>query len=673
MLRLMLAASADVTSEGFRHSMPRFCKPLRKPGTLDLDVHWISTFDLLIRCSADVNSVDELGRNCLVHALLTEDIKGEQDALGIIWKGSRASIDAGMEALSISDDHDLQAGIVRTLLQHKACANSSVHGVTAVMLAALTGNTNVCEWLLNARASASERDGNGRTALHYAVVIDNCKLVNLLLQRHPTLGYVSDMKCRSPLMFAIQYATDCVPHLLPHSHVNVWNIKGRNALMYAVFPAACEDPDLELVARLLRARADVRQRDRGRCSVFHYAVRAASSSQPADTSVVAVLAEARADPGALDWRRRSALHHAAVCGKDAFIEGLSRLGVDVEAADAQGSTPLSLAAAAGHLACVRALLAARAGLTGSSGGVRHGAAAPLAAAAPRWPVLQLLLEARADAGKDQALVRVVANAKYSYTDALALRACIEGLLSHGARPDACDERGRSCLMLAVMQNAEMERYDADPWARKQYYVDAWVDGGLLAMLVQHALDVNLTDFQGRTALMYAAGLSWSAHPFMRDLIRAQADVNIVDHRGWTALMYAAGQNILHLQTVSSLLRAGALPNVGRFECAKVAASRSYGSEVYSLVCLTEICPAALQRGCHKIWAEHVIPFLVSSNYADCDDDVSDENATWSNASLHLNSIVWRQGHQKAGRQRKRKYQYQAKRSTWNDQGHIPGL
>merc|ERR1719296_185432 len=116
--------------------------------------------------------------------------------------------------------------------------------------------------------------------------------------------------------------------------------------------------------------------------------------------------------------------------QSAFLQNLLRR------CDRNGQTPLAAAAQGGHKACVQMLMQSRA----CDNCVRPAKSA-LVAAIPRWPVVSLLLGARADAHADFALVRCSAVIPKSDCELLSMRACIEGLLAFRASPDATDENG----------------------------------------------------------------------------------------------------------------------------------------------------------------------------------------------------------------------------------------
>ena len=77
--------------------------------------------------------------------------------------------------------------------------------------------------------------------------------------------------------------------------------------------------------------------------------------------------------------------------------------------------------------------------------------------------------------------------------------------------------------------------------------------GEVKRLIDQGADVNATDEDGNTALMYASAEGHTVIVSM--LIEAGADVNAKDIDGLTALMLASGEG--HTETVSTLIKAGA--------------------------------------------------------------------------------------------------------------------
>ena len=104
-----------------------------------------------------------------------------------------------------------------------SAAEGYTHGHTAVMRAALDGNTEIVEELLQQGADINQRDDNGRTALMFAVINTHYETMKVLLE------YGADVNARS--------------------------IKGGTALM-----GAASAGDLRIVQALLDKGADVHPR-----------------------------------------------------------------------------------------------------------------------------------------------------------------------------------------------------------------------------------------------------------------------------------------------------------------------------------------------------------------------------------------------------------------------------
>ena len=151
-------------------------------------------------------------------------------------------------------------------------------------------------------------------------------------------------------------------------------------------------------------------------------------------------------PGAHPSEAERALHDATCRGEACRARELLEVGVNVDAHDEGGRTPLMLAAERGHLATLRVLMEAGAALDTRDAGKR------------RWPALMHALHAESP---DAALV----------------------LLEWGADPDAVEDTGYSALMMAASRG------------------DRWVVDELLS----HGADPTAELFLGFTALDYAIG------------------------------------------------------------------------------------------------------------------------------------------------------------------------
>ena len=244
-----------------------------------------------------------------------------------------------------------------------------------------------------------------------------------------------------------------------------------------------------------------------------------------------------------------------------------QLPTDVNARQADGSTPLLWAAYQGDAARVAELLRAGADLTL---GNRYGAT-PLSEAARRGDtaVLRLLLKAGAnpEAPNPEGQTALMVVARTGNLDAATL------LLAHGAKIDAREHwGGQTALIWAAAQNqAQMVRFliakGADvnaratvrDWQRRVTAEGRPKDmnhGGFSPLLyaareghiecirelLKGKADINFVDPDGTTALVLALmNGHWDA---AKRLIESGADVNLWDFYGQSPLYIAADMNIL---------------------------------------------------------------------------------------------------------------------------------
>ncbi len=175
------------------------------------------------------------------------------------------------------------------------------------------------------------------------------------------------------------------------------------------------------------------------------------------------------------------LRKAAGCGDQTRVRLMLNSGANANTTDAEGNTPLVLAAQSGWQNCVRTLIQAGANVNCV---VRYG---------------------------QTALLKAVRNGHL---------ACAEELINAGADVNAADQYGNTALMKALQAdtNNNVSSYD------------------LVETLLKAGADVNRANVGGDTALFIALrrGNTECAELF----IEAGADVNLVKDNGNTALMAA---------------------------------------------------------------------------------------------------------------------------------------
>jgi ankyrin repeat protein len=249
--------------------------------------------------------------------------------------------------------------------------------------------------------------------------------------------------------------------------------------------------------------------------------------------------------------RGATLVNAAKRGDTVTVRALVQQHVDVNAAEADGTTPLHWVVRASDLKTAQLL-------------VRAGANVNLA---NRYGITPLSLAAtNGDASLVRMLLRVGAdpNARGPAGETILMTAARTGqvdvlteLLAHGADVHATESsQEQTALMWAAHENqADVVRalidYGADPDAHSRVLIPPewkWATTGMVSTLLPRG---------GWTALMYAA--RQNAMEAARALADAGADLDQVDPDGSTALLLAIIN--AHFDLANLLLERGADPNI----------------------------------------------------------------------------------------------------------------
>ena len=178
-------------------------------------------------------------------------------------------------------------------------------GATPLHAAALTGNGDVAELLLDHRADVNARTNNGSTPLHYAAEKGHQEVAELLLTRG--------------------------------ADVNAEGNDGSTPLHYAAWHGNTATVEL-----LLAHRADVNAKETGGFTALH------NASSLGHKDVVELLLSHGADVNAKSNDGWTPLHSAANHGYKDVAELLLARGADVNATKNNGCTPLCQAAYAGQ-------------------------------------------------------------------------------------------------------------------------------------------------------------------------------------------------------------------------------------------------------------------------------------------------------------------------------------
>ena len=307
------------------------------------------------------------------------------------------------------------------------------------------------------------------------------------------------------------------------------------------------------------------------------------------------------------------LRLAAGAGDAALVEALLNAGVNPLVADERANTPLHRAAAGGHVAICRVLVAK--GADKDENNTQFQSAAKAAATAKQHAVVRLFVPTLSDneftdeactrterlraaaTGDVATLVRTQDAGRITALMVASRRkqlAAVVKLLasSNASTLNAQSAEGCTALYLAAEEGAEpiVQRL----LDQRADVVLAASDGGTplmrastfghepcLRVLLEANADQNKATTDGLTALMFAA-LNGHEH-VIRELVR-HASLDLADKDGTTALLYATRNG--HVGATQTLLDAGADPNcvrVSGFTALMFAAKNGYRRTLMALL------------------------------------------------------------------------------------------
>ena len=153
---------------------------------------------LLLQHKADPNGTDPDGLPVILSAMNQPEI-----VKALLEAGANPNVDDGNGRYPLIMARDLET--VRTLLAHKANLEIRCNGMTPLLEAATwppgSMTNEIAETLLKGGANANATNGNGATALYFAVANGNQKLVELLLTHKADVN-ARDNAGKTPLDYA---------------------------------------------------------------------------------------------------------------------------------------------------------------------------------------------------------------------------------------------------------------------------------------------------------------------------------------------------------------------------------------------------------------------------------------------------------------------------------------
>ena len=401
------------------------------------------------------------------------------------------------------------------------CA-SAAHA-QALIDAVKTGNLRAVQAAVTAKADVNAAQADGTTALHWAVEQDAPALVQALIRAGA-------------------------------------NVKAANRYGATPLWLASVNGSAGVIAMLIEAGADANSPSADGETPLMVAARTGKAD------AVQVLLDKGANPNAVEgWRKQTALMWAAGEGHASLIPILVAAGADLHARSGGGFTPLLFAARDGRIAAVQALLAAGANLNDALPARSRGSEPPaagetglnaflLATANAHYELATWLLERGADpnaapqgytalhqvswvrkagiAGSNNPAPEGSGN-----VDSLTF---VRTLVAKGAKLDAHVTRRPS------MGVTTLNSIGATPLLLAARTADA----PLMKLLAELGADPRLTNEDGSTPLMVAAGLGTNApgedpgtEPEVLEAVKVALalgnDINAVDKNGETAMHGAA--------------------------------------------------------------------------------------------------------------------------------------
>jgi len=386
--------------------------------------------------------------------------------------------------------------------------------------------------LLKQRVDVNAPQGDGATALHWAVHNDDLATLDLLLQAGARPNAADDTGATPLFLACTNRSAAAVEKLLAAgANPNAMLISGETALM-----TCARTGDAKAVAALLARHADVNAREplRDQTALMW----AASQKHP---EAVAVLVAHGADV-----RARSRVYTQTVTSEVTQRAGREALNYTVPRG---GSTPLLFAARVGDVESARILLDAGADVNDA---LPNGATALVEAAHSGHDALGvLLLEKGAD--PNAAAVGYTALHAAVLLHGLTL---VQALLAHGANPNLAMMKGTP-----VRRNSEDFELPATLIGATPYLLAAkFLEVDIMRALAAGGADTRAPMKTGTTPLMAAAGLGASATTDRRGLalidggkpesekqllaavtmaLELGSDINAGDQAGDTALHGAA--------------------------------------------------------------------------------------------------------------------------------------
>ena len=403
--------------------------------------------------------------------------------------------------------NDNNLALVKALLAEDPTIlnDRNADGMTPLNLAAINGNYEIVQELMNRNADIHIGDLDNSQPIHLAAISGNVQIAELLLASGADINEQDD-NGSTPVSFAAgRRHIEMVRYLLEKgADVNIRNTQGMTPLFLAGIP--------EIAALILDNGADVNARSNDGTTPLFAAV------WRGRTELVRHLLERGADPNLANDAGRTPLF--ALNGEDIvqIAQMLIKKGAKVNVTNDQHETPLHHIAWSGSVEVAELLLAKGADInaTGDAGWTPLCMAALCNAEITNYLVSK---GAAVNPHEPEDAKECPCRVEFQTPLHCAVRSdslsTVQVLVQNGATVNIVDAGGMTPLHLAVKQgNAEIVKYliDSDAvinvkeghyGANEMHVAAATGQKDIAALLIKNGIDMNARDNNGKNPLYYA--------------------------------------------------------------------------------------------------------------------------------------------------------------------------